>query len=152
MGNGNVVRLHDLASGGEVELRGHGDLVWEVEFSPDRTRLATVCLDGTIKIWDVATGRERGTFFGHKKEVYSIAFSSDGNTLASGGMDNTIIIWRTTDDWAFGVVRRILLQRTYAVHVKMSRSIETCWEPTALAASPYRRALARARPAPRRGR
>jgi WD40 repeat protein len=52
-----TVRLHDLGSPTrpqEIELKGHEDLVTNIEFSPDGTRLATCSLDRTVRLWDFA--------------------------------------------------------------------------------------------------
>jgi WD40 repeat protein len=50
----------------------------------------------TIKLWDVATGKEQATFKGHTSWVNSVAYSPDGKTLASGSFDQTIKLWNVT--------------------------------------------------------
>ena len=72
---------------------GHKDEVYSVAFSPDGKTLASGSLDKTIKLWEVATGKERATFEGHSDGVTSVAFSPDGKTLASGSDDTTIKLW-----------------------------------------------------------
>src|ERR1017187_6670653 len=40
-------------------------------------------LDGTLKLWDVATGKERASFQLKTGMVSSFAFTADGKTLAT---------------------------------------------------------------------
>ncbi len=68
----------------------------QVAFSPDDKTLASADRDGTVRLWEVLTGQERGRFLGHQGEVYALAFSSDGRRLASGGNDTSVLLWDVT--------------------------------------------------------
>src|SRR5438105_4834450 len=60
--------------------------------SPDGKTRAEA--DGnTVKLLDVATGKELRAFKGHTEAVTAVAFAPDGKRLASGGKDNTILLW-----------------------------------------------------------
>ncbi|NJM74339.1 MAG: hypothetical protein HC862_32210 [Scytonema sp. RU_4_4] len=74
-------------------LEGHSSYVWSVAFSPDGKTIASGSWDNSIKLWDVATGKELKTLKGHSSEVQSVAFSPDGKTIASGSRDKTVILW-----------------------------------------------------------
>ena len=77
----------------QTTLEGHADLVTSVSFSPDGTTLASGSLDGTVKLWDVATHTNIATLEGHTGWVTSVSFSLDGTTLASGSLDGTVKLW-----------------------------------------------------------
>jgi WD40 repeat protein len=74
---------------------GHADVAYAIAFSPDGKILASGSGDDTIKLWEVASGRELRTFHGHTDVVNSVAFSPDGRILASGSNDDTIKLWDT---------------------------------------------------------
>lgn len=71
----------------------HGDSVNHVGFSPDGKTLVSCSWDGTLRSWDVVTGKEIHCFAGHQHAVMSFSFSKDGKTLASISLDFTIRIW-----------------------------------------------------------
>ncbi len=62
-------------------------------FTRDGRTLISCSEDTTIKLWDVATGAERGVLGGHSQKVMAIALSSDDKTLASAGLDKSIRLW-----------------------------------------------------------
>jgi WD40 repeat protein/uncharacterized caspase-like protein len=76
-----------------VVQTGHSDEITSVALSADGHTLASGSDDQTIKLWEVATGRELRTLSGHLKSVTSLAFSTDGHTLASGSLDQRIKLW-----------------------------------------------------------
>ncbi len=47
----------------------------------------------SIRLWDVATGKNIATFWSHPTDIQSLAFSPDGTLLASGSFDGTILLW-----------------------------------------------------------
>ncbi|MEM9271541.1 MAG: NACHT domain-containing protein [Cyanobacteria bacterium P01_F01_bin.143] len=67
--------------------------VYAVSWHPQESILATGHIDGTVRIWEGATGRELFTLRGHDDFVRSIAWRPDGKAIASTSSDETIKIW-----------------------------------------------------------
>jgi dipeptidyl aminopeptidase/acylaminoacyl peptidase len=89
-----------------LTYRGHmtgtdAEPVWSVAWSPDGTRLASGTAqlghddgDGTVQVWDAATGHTLLTYQGHAGyDVLGLAWSPDGTRIASAGDDRTAQIW-----------------------------------------------------------
>ncbi len=65
-------------------------------FSPDDTVLLAGLRNGSIELFDMATGEKISTLNGHTSIVETLVFSPDGKTLVSTGQDGTILVW----DWS----------------------------------------------------
>jgi WD40 repeat protein len=85
-------------------LEGHKELVYTVNFSPDGQRLLTGSFDKSLKLWNVADGKNEKTYAGpsgHNDLVLTTAFSPDGRNFASGAKDNSIKLWDMPISGAF---------------------------------------------------
>src|SRR5262249_46414352 len=59
-------------------LEGHKDQVWCAAFTPDGQRVVSGAIDGTVRLWDVAEGRElKRAEVGGKARVICLAISPD---------------------------------------------------------------------------
>jgi WD40 repeat protein len=90
------IRLWDLATWAEAGagLRGHTATVASLAFSPaGPPRLASASFDTTVRVWDLAGGKEPLVLRGHTTWVTRVAFSPDGRLLASAGFDGTARLW-----------------------------------------------------------
>ena len=66
-----------------------------VAIAPDGTWLASGGDDGSVRIWDPATGQQRATLTGHAGPVTAVAIAPDGTWLASAGgvATGSVRIW-----------------------------------------------------------
>lgn len=75
----------------------HRDLLYDAEFSPDGSLLATAGYDRRILLWKVDTGEQVRVMEGHNGAIFDLAFNRDGTILASASADETVKLWRVAD-------------------------------------------------------
>jgi RNA polymerase sigma factor (sigma-70 family) len=79
---------------GEVRrFEGHTNGALSVAFCPDGRHAFSGAGDGTVRLWEVATGREVRRFSGHTWSVNDFAFSPDGSQVLTASRDRTVRLW-----------------------------------------------------------
>jgi glucose repression regulatory protein TUP1 len=71
--------------------------ITSISILPTCRFIAGGCLDGFIRIWNIATGEVVAKLRGHSDSVYAIKFTADGKSLVSGSLDYTVKYWDTTN-------------------------------------------------------
>ncbi len=74
--------------------RGHTHFISGIAWSPDGQRIASASGDGTVHVWNAATGRTQYSYRSHTGAVLAVAWSPNGRLIASGGDDGTAQVWR----------------------------------------------------------
>src|SRR5439155_17544640 len=88
-----TAQLWDVATGNPVRTVQHPEVQWAT-VTADGRYLATGQPDReTIRIWELATGRECLHLPGHTDGTRRAAFVPDGRALISAGRDATIAYW-----------------------------------------------------------
>src|SRR5262249_13374586 len=85
-------------------LSGHTGAVTALAFSQDGAALFSASRDGTVRRWEVPSGRPLGVLSGHTGPVITLAISPDDRRLVSGSDDGTARLW---DPSTGGEVRRL---------------------------------------------
>ncbi|RKY20012.1 MAG: hypothetical protein DRQ55_08985 [Planctomycetota bacterium] len=99
----HVIALWDTSRGRFPEreplrLSGHSARIAALAFSPDGALLASGSIDGTVALWDAATGARVGGHETHAGWVLSLAFHPSEPLLASGASDDLLVLHDLAND------------------------------------------------------
>ncbi len=93
------IQVREAATGKELHRFAgpRADANASVAFSPDGKSLAVGCSDrtaGSLRLWDLATGKDVPLLTSGKNELHSLAFSPDGKMLAVGSyFEGVVRLW-----------------------------------------------------------
>ena len=93
----NTVRVWEFATGKLLHtMTGHKGYIDYMALSADGKKAFSACLDKTVRVWDVESGKELLVFKEHGAGgVTSIAVTADGKLVASGDNKGKILFWET---------------------------------------------------------
>jgi WD40 repeat protein len=74
-------------------FRGHSNRVVSLAFSSDGRRFLSGGLDGTIRLWDVATGKEVTKLIDINAWIYRVQLSEDQTEVYSVHGDGDVVVW-----------------------------------------------------------
>ncbi|WP_372512174.1 WD40 repeat domain-containing protein, partial [Frankia umida] len=69
---------------------GHPGVVRAVVVSPDGRQIVSGGDDGSVRVWDRASGVEQVVLTGHTGPVNAVAVTPDGRQIVSGGRDGSV--------------------------------------------------------------
>ena len=85
------------------KLSGSGLAVTRLAVNGDASRVAVVCQQRRLLLWDPLTG-DVAEASGHSDDIRAIAFSPDGALLATGSVDRTARLWDAATGAPFAVL------------------------------------------------
>jgi WD40 repeat protein/serine/threonine protein kinase len=86
--------LRQLCHANLLTLSGHTGPVTAVAYRPDGRQLVSAGADGTMRVWQAATGQQIGLMKdGRGRQVTAACYSPDGACLASGSADHKVNLW-----------------------------------------------------------
>jgi WD40 repeat protein len=81
----NKIRVWDASTGKLLKtLSGHTDRIQGIEFVQDGKRLVSGSYDGSLRLWDLATGKELARDQG-KCAIFCVAIAGKNDTIIAGG-------------------------------------------------------------------
>lgn len=93
-------------------FKGHTNVIRAVLFTPDGGHIISGSSDGTIRFWNLASGKQVAAIQAHRP-VLSLAISRDGNTLACGMTDAVVKIWKLRHEPEISHYDERILSRDY---------------------------------------
>jgi WD40 repeat protein len=96
-------------------LPGHLYGVAALAFTRDGKRLLSGGAGTTLRVWEVASGKDVFSFPEHESYINCVAYSPDGKTLATAGLDGTIRLWQPGTDRPARVIPEGHQQRVWSV-------------------------------------
>lgn len=72
---------------------GHKAAIYDVVALKDGQQCLSVSKDGSVRLWDIASGSQLRAYRVNRKSLKSMALSPDGKLVAAGGEGRRVFVW-----------------------------------------------------------
>ncbi|MCA9427670.1 MAG: WD40 repeat domain-containing protein, partial [Candidatus Omnitrophica bacterium] len=93
----NEAIVWDLETGDAIREFEHDVRVAQIALGPEEKLLASGDLNGTLKLWDLESGRELWSIQAHADRLDGLQFSPDGQSIASVSWDKFLKVWNVAN-------------------------------------------------------
>ncbi len=91
--SGDYLRVWDLATSKEVRHFSPGVWAWGLSLSRDGKHVLASHSDRSVRLYELATGKELVKLVRHTGEVWGAGLSPDGKVAVTGGFDRALHAW-----------------------------------------------------------
>ncbi|XP_006875999.1 PREDICTED: apoptotic protease-activating factor 1 isoform X5 [Chrysochloris asiatica] len=111
----SAIQVWNWQSGDYVFLQAHQETV--KDFRPlKNSRLLSWSFDGTVKVWNIITGRIEKDFVCHQDTVLSCAISPDATKFSSTSADKTAKLWNVSNGELLHLCAPVSVEEGVATH------------------------------------
>lgn len=98
-GSGKIILINLNNADEIIPLKGHEDIIVDLQWSPDGKMLASQSLDETYKVWELSTRTCKYTFAGYNTDNWdcTMQWNATSTLLTTGYEDSFIKIWNVTN-------------------------------------------------------
>uniref|UniRef100_A0A8C3YKK1 Apoptotic protease-activating factor 1 n=1 Tax=Catagonus wagneri TaxID=51154 RepID=A0A8C3YKK1_9CETA len=111
----STIQVWNWQSEENVSLQAHRETVKDFRLLKN-SRLLSWSFDGTVKVWNIITGRIEKDFVCHQDTVLSCDVSPDATKFSSASADKTAKIWNVSNGELLHLCASILVEEGAATH------------------------------------
>jgi WD40 repeat protein len=90
---GQIQCVHLPTTEPPLLLQAHSHHAYAAAFSPNGQRLVSAGHDGQVRLWELPSGRNLGTYRSTVETYWTVCLSPDGTRIAAGTDESSVVLW-----------------------------------------------------------